>query len=64
MKVKDLIEFLNVFDNNDEVEIEVYETGTGRYVDTTAAIAFSDIQEALGPVLKIDVEADKFKKLL
>jgi len=64
MKVRDLIEFLNVFDNDDEVEIEIYETGTGKYVDTTAAIAMSDVQETLGPVLQIDIEAVKFKNFL
>lgn len=64
MKVKDLIEFLNVFDKDDEIEIEVYETETGSYVDTTAAVTVADIQTALGPVLQIDVEANKFKKFL
>ena len=62
MKVKDLIEFLNVFDRDHEVEIAVYETETGNYVDTTAAVTIADIQTALGPVLQLDVEANRFKK--
>lgn len=53
-----------MFDKDDEMEIEVYEIGTGSYVDTTAAITVADIQTALGPVLKTDVEANKLKKFL
>ena len=48
MKVRDLMELLNVFDRDDEVEIKIYETETGRYVDTTAAIAISDSRKHLG----------------
>ena len=62
MKVKELNEFLSVFAEDDEVEIEVYETGTGKYIDTTAAIVFSDIRETLGPVLQIDVAANKLRE--
>ena len=64
MKIKEMITFLNLFDHEAEIEIEIYETETGAYVDSTAVIAISNVQEALGPVLKIDVEADKFRKLL
>lgn len=64
MRVRDLIEFLNMFDKDDEIEIEIYETVTGEYVDTTAAVSISDIRETLGPVFQIDIEAGKFKKFL
>ena len=45
------------------VEIEIYETVTGEYVDTTAAVSISDIRETLGSVFQIDIEAGKFMKI-
>ncbi len=63
MKVGDLIDLLNLYDNEDEIEIEIYETGTGKYVDTTAAIQIVE-EDAFVPTLRIDVEAGKFKKYL
>ena len=38
MKAGDLIDLLMLYDNDDEIEIEIYETSTGKYIDTTAAI--------------------------
>ena len=63
MKAGDLIDLLMLYDNNDEVEIEIYETGTGKYVDTTAAIQIVE-EDVFVPTLRIDVEAGKFKKYL
>ena len=64
MKVGDLIDLLNTYDNNDEIEIEVYETTTGKYIDTTAAVSISDGDMIFVPTLKIDVEAEKFRDLI
>ena len=64
MKVGDLIDYLHTFDNDDEIEIEVYETMTGKYVDATAAVAISENDLTFGPALQIDIEAGKFKKFL
>ena len=63
MKAGDLIDFLMLYDNDDEVEIEIYETGTGKYIDTTAAIQIVE-EDAFVPTLRIDMEAGKFKKYL
>lgn len=63
MKAGDLIDLLMLYDNDDEVEIEIYETGTGKYVDTTAAIQIVE-EDTFVPTLRIDVEAGKFKKYL
>lgn len=63
MKAGDLIDLLMLYDNDDEIEIEIYETGTGKYIDTTAAITIVE-EDAFVPTLKIDVEAGKFKKYL
>ena len=64
MKVGELYELLNAYDNDDEIEIEIYETATGRYIDTTATVAFSDGDMVFVPTLKIDVEAEKFRDLI
>lgn len=36
MKAGDLIDLLMLYDNDDEIEIEIYETSTGKYIDTDA----------------------------
>ena len=64
MKVGELYELLNAYDNDDEIEIEIYETATERYIDTTAAVAFSDGVIVFVPTLKIDVKAEKFRDLI
>lgn len=38
MKVGDLIEMLRAYPNDDELEIQIFETVSGEYVDSTAAI--------------------------
>lgn len=63
MKAGDLIDLLMFYDKDDEVEIEIYETGSDKYVDTTADIQIAE-GDAFVPTLRIDVEAGKFKKYL
>ena len=57
MKVSYLLDYLQLFDNDDELEIEVYETISRKYIDTTADIVVDE--EALVPTLRIDVEEGK-----
>ena len=58
MKIKDLVELLLAYDNDDEIEIEVYETNSGKYIDTTAAISVVE-EDVWVPTLRIDAEAGK-----
>lgn len=58
MKVSELLDYLQLFDNDDELEIDVYETISSKYIDTTADIVIDE--KALVPTLRIDVEAEKF----
>lgn len=60
MKAGDMINLLLSYDESDEVEIEIYETASGRYIDTTAAISVVG-EGAFVPTFRIDVEAGKFK---
>lgn len=60
MKAGELIDLLMHYSDDDE--IEVYETISGYYVDTTADIAL--VEDACGPVFRIDVEAEKLRKFL
>lgn len=62
MKAGDLIDLLMEFSADDEISIEVYETISGKFVDETCAVAFVD--DAISPTLKIDLEAEKFRKYL
>lgn len=63
MKVGDLIELLMSYQNDDEIEIKIYETASGHYMDTTASISVVE-NDAFVPTLRIDMEAGKFKELL
>jgi hypothetical protein len=63
MKIKDLVELLLAYDNDDEIEIEVYETNSGKYIDTSAAISVVE-EDVWVPTLRIDAEAGKFKPFL
>lgn len=45
--------------DNEEIEIEIRETVSGKYIDTTADITIDE--DAWAPTLRIDVEAGKFK---
>lgn len=60
MKAGDMINLLLSYDESDEVEIEIYETASGRYIDTTATISVVG-EGAFVPTFRIDVEAGKFK---
>ncbi len=63
MKVGDLIDLLMSYQNDDEIEIKIYETASGHYMDTTASISVVE-NDAFVPTLRIDMEAGKFKELL
>ena len=63
MKVGDLIDLLMTFENDDELEIEIYETVSGKYIDTTSAVTFVE-EGTFAPTLRIDVEAGKVLSLL
>lgn len=63
MKAGDLIDLLMSYQNDDEIGIEIYETTSGHYIDTTASISIVE-NDAFVPTLKIDVEAGKFKDFL
>lgn len=58
MRVHELIDYLMNFDNDDEIEIEIYETSSEKCIDTTAAISLS--ATATVPTLQADIEAGKF----
>ena len=60
MKAGDLINLLMSYDESGEVEIEIYETVSGQYIDTTAAISVVE-NGAIVPTLRIDIEAGKLK---
>lgn len=63
MKVGDLIEMLRAYPNDDELEIQIFETVSGEYVDSTAAIGIVE-EDILVPTLCIDIEAEKLRKFL
>ena len=60
MKAGELIDLLMLYDKDDEVQIEIYETLSDNYIDTTAAITIAE-ENVNVPTLRIDVEAGKFK---
>lgn len=55
MKVRELMDLLSLYDEEDELQIEVYETATGKYVDTTADITVSEERNLYCPTLRIDI---------
>ena len=59
MTVKTLIEYLMTCMDDEEIEIEIRETVSGKYIDTTADITI--VEDAWTPTLRIYVEAGKFK---
>ncbi len=61
MKAGDLIDLLMTC-NDDEIEIKVYETISGKYVDTTAAVTIAE--DVAVPTLRIEVEAGQFNNFL
>lgn len=62
MKCGDLMDLLTAYSDDEEIEIEIYETISGRYIDTTADIGI--VENGPGLVFKIDVEAEKFRKYI
>ena len=58
MKIRELLDYLDTFDYDDELEIDIYETITKRYIDTPSDIRIDT--EGINPTLVIDVEAGKF----
>ncbi|HOO52074.1 MAG TPA: hypothetical protein PLK94_12370 [Alphaproteobacteria bacterium] len=52
-----------IYDNDDEINIEVYETMSGKFVDSSCDIIISE-ENTIVPTLKDDVEAEKFRKFL
>lgn len=63
MKAGDLIDLLMTYQNDDEIKIEVCETTSSLYVDTTASV-FVVKGNTFVSMLRIDGEVDKFKKFL
>ena len=61
MKAGDLIDLLMTY-NDDEIKIKVYETISGKYVDTAAAVTIAE--DVAVPTLIIEVEAGKFNNFL
>ena len=57
MKVRELIDYLQLFNDDEELEIYIYETISNNFIDTTADIV---IEDSAFPSLRIDVEAGKF----
>ena len=61
MKAGDLIDLLMTY-NDDEIKIKFYETISGKYVDTAAAVTIAE--DVAVPTLRIEVEAGKFNNFL
>lgn len=59
MTVQSLINYLNNFNLNDEIVVEIYETISKRFIDSTFDITISE-KNVKVPALVIDVEAEKF----
>ena len=58
LKIRELLDYLDTFDYDDELEIDIYETISKRYIDTTSDVRIAT--EGINPTLVIDVEAGKF----
>lgn len=63
MKVGDLITLLRAYPNDDEIEIQVFETNSGELIDSTSAIGIAE-EDIFGPTFSIDIEAEKIRKYL
>jgi len=60
MTVQSLIHYLNNFNPNAEIEIEIYETISNKLIDASFDVSFSAKKNSF-PALTINVEAEKFK---
>ena len=63
MKVGDLITLLRAYPNDDEIEIQVFETNSAELIDSTSAIGIV-AEDIFGPTFSIDIEAEKIRKYL
>ena len=59
MTVGDLITMLRAYPNDDEIEIQVFETNSGELIDSTSAIGIVE-EDIFYPTFSIDIEAEKF----
>ena len=52
-----------VIENDDEIEIQVFETNSGELIDSTSAIGIVE-EDIFGPTFSIDIEAEKFRNYI
>ena len=52
-----------VIENDDEIEIQVFETNSGELIDSTSAIGIVE-EDIWGPTFSIDIEAEKFRNYI
>ena len=52
MTVGDLITMLRAYPNDDEIEIQVFETNSGELIDSTSAIGSNGVQGATSGIKK------------
>ena len=57
MKVLELLNYLSLYSNDDELQIDIYDTFSQKLIDTTSDIIFNSASHF--PTLKIDVETGK-----
>ena len=62
MTVGDLITMLRAYPNDDEIEIQVFETNSGELIDSTSAIGIVE-EDIFDPTFSIDIEAEKFRNV-
>lgn len=63
MKVENLMNLLQSFPSDCEIEIRFFETNTGEYIDSTSAIGIIE-ENSLIPILSVDIEAEKLRRFL
>jgi len=61
MTVGDLITMLRAYPNDDEIEIQVFETNSGELITSAIGIVEEDI---FYPTFSIDIEAEKFRNYI
>ena len=64
MTVGDLITMLRAYPNDDEIEIQVFETNSGELIDSTSAIGGIVEEDIFYPTFSIDIEAEKFRNYI
>ena len=52
-----------VIENDDEIEIQVFETNSGELIDSTSAIGIVE-EDIFDPTFSIDIEAEKFRNYI